>query len=394
MWAPRSRAGASACPRRSARTGARRWTAPPSAPSRPRRPAAPTRSSFPGDLWDAENVPAARRSTASSRRSRRSRRGPSSSRPGTTTSRAPGGCYDPAVLAALGMRAWPGQRGRLPRVRRGRRCAFPGRDDVDRHGPRVPVARRRRRAPARTAARRARRRRTRSCSCTARSRATRGRGLAARHEAHGALLARARSSTPGSRGRRSATTTRPMSSRTTPGVRVRRLLRLPDGPRPRRDRAARLPQGHARAEARPPRVETLPADSRVVHDLTVDATELEAAALAERIETALGRRAGSAPAISSASRSPGRSRSARGPPRRRARSLRASSTSRCATTTAPPTEETGLRSAEGRFAADLRARRDAARRRGARGVSPSSRLRLGRDALAGRPVLPPEPEDA
>jgi hypothetical protein len=61
--------------------------------------------------------------------------------------------------------------------------------------------------------------------------------------------------------------------------------------------------------------------------------------------------------------------------------------------TAPPSGDAGLRSAEGRFAADLKAKRDAAAEDGPRRVAELA-LRLGRDALAGRPVLPPEPEDA
>jgi len=60
--------------------------------------------------------------------------------------------------------------------------------------------------------------------------------------------------------------------------------------------------------------------------------------------------------------------------------------------TEPPAPEPGPRSAEGRFASDLLAYRAAAADDVRRRVADLA-LRLGRDALAGRPVRPPEAED-
>jgi hypothetical protein len=142
----------------------------------------------------------------------------------------------------------------------------------------------------------------------------------------------------------------------------------------------------------PPRVETLRADSRAVHDLAVDATDLEGAALAERIETAwavAGVGAGDLVRLTLTGTQPFGARPAESA---RAFAERARHLS-VRDLTSPPAEESGLNSAEGRFAADLRARRDAAVEEGPRRLAELA-LRLGRDALAGRPVLPPEPEDA
>jgi hypothetical protein len=60
--------------------------------------------------------------------------------------------------------------------------------------------------------------------------------------------------------------------------------------------------------------------------------------------------------------------------------------------TEPPAPESGPRSAESRFSSDLLAHRAAAADDAQRRVADLA-LRLGRDALLGRPVRPPEAED-
>ena len=140
-----------------------------------------------------------------------------------------------------------------------------------------------------------------------------------------------------------------------------------------------------------PHVETLPADARTVHDLTVDVTDLEGSALAARLETAWALAAVGSGDLVRLTLSGTQPHGAR--PAEAARELapRARHVLVC-DRTAPPAEEPGLRSAEGRFVADLAARRDAAVEDGPRLVAELA-LRLGRDALVGRPILPPEPED-
>ncbi len=136
-----------------------------------------------------------------------------------------------------------------------------------------------------------------------------------------------------------------------------------------------------------PRVETLPADGRTVHDLSVDATELEAGALAERIETAwaaAGVRAGDLVRLTLTGVQPWGAR-----PAETARAF-ASRAGHVAVRdlTAPPAEDPGLRSAEGRFVADLAARRDAAVEEEA---APPRRARAAPRARRARgpAVLPP-----
>jgi hypothetical protein len=60
--------------------------------------------------------------------------------------------------------------------------------------------------------------------------------------------------------------------------------------------------------------------------------------------------------------------------------------------TEPPAPEPGPRSAENRFASDIQATRAAAADDAQRRVADLA-LRLGRDALLGRPIRPPEAED-
>ena len=247
----------------------------------------------PGELWDAENVAAATihrllEAFASFER-------PVFVAPGNHDFAGAGGWYDPSVLSALGMRAWP-ENVVVFRSSAWETVPFPGRDDVT----------------------------------------VTGRGLDEK------------------------------------GARVFLKVSLVAGS--------------------PARVETLPADARVVHDLAVDATDLEGPALAERIETAWAVASVGAGDLVRLTLSGTQPYGARPADTARAFAPRVRHLV-VRDLTAPPSEDGGLRSAEGRFAADLKARRDAAAEDGPRRVAELA-LRLGRDALAGRPVLPPEPEDA
>ena len=340
----------------------------------------------PGDLWDAENVAAATihrllEAFASFER-------PVFVAPGNHDFAGAGGWYDPSVLSALGMRAWP-ENVVVFRSSAWETVPFPGRDDVTVTGraflsPAVVVERPLAPPPPRPDV------------------------PLALLLLHGSL-----ESYPGADSPRGAKRTAPFSRRELldagfswaalghhhqahfveddAGVRFGAYSGCPTG-RGLDEKGARVFLKVSLVAGSPARVETLPADARVVHDLAVDATDLEGPALAERIETAwavasVG--AGDLVRLTLSGTQPYGARpgdTARAfAPRVRHLVVR--------DLTAPPSEDGGLRSAEGRFTADLKARRDAAAEDGPRRVAELA-LRLGRDALAGRPVLPPEPEDA
>jgi exonuclease SbcD len=141
-----------------------------------------------------------------------------------------------------------------------------------------------------------------------------------------------------------------------------------------------------------PRVETIPADSRTIHDLAVDVTDLEGAALTARIETGWALAnvgAGDFVRLTLTGTQPHGARPADAARELAARVRHLSVRDR----TVPPAEEANARSAEGRFVTELEARRDAAVEEESRLVAELA-LRLGRDALAGRTILPPEPDEA
>ena len=341
----------------------------------------------PGDLWDAENVPAAAvhrllEAFASFAPL------PVFVAPGNHDFAGAGGWYDPSVLAALGMRAWPANVV-VFRDPAWETVPFPGRDDASVTGraflsPAVVVDRPLSPPPPRPPS---------------------------EHTLlllHGSL-----ESYPGADSPRGVKRTAPFSRREIvdagfswaalghhhhahfveddAGVPRGAYSGCPTG-RGLDETGARVFLKVTLAPGEPPRVEALPADPRVVHDLTVDATDLEGAALAERIDTAFSLAAvgpGDLVRLTLTGTQPFGARPAESA---RAFAVRVRHLS-VRDLTAPPTEDAGLRSAEGRFAADLRARRDDAADDGARRLADLA-LRLGRDALAGRPVLPPEPEDA
>lgn len=341
----------------------------------------------PGDLWDAENVPAAavhRLLEAFASFAPR----PVFVAPGNHDFAGAGGWYDPSVLAALGMRSWP-DNVVVFRSPAWATVPFPGRADTTVTGraflsPAVVVERPLSPSPARPASDHA------------------------LLLLHGSL-----ESYPGADSPRGTKRTAPFSRREVLGAGfswaalghhhhvhvVEDDLGVPRGA------YSGSPTGRGLDEAGPrvflkitlvpgkaPRVETLTADARTVRDLTVDVTDLEEAALAERVEkvwAAEGVGAGDLVRLTLTGTLPFGARPAEAA---RAFASRAKHVA-IRDLTAPPAEDPGLRSAEGRFAADLRARRDAAVDEEPRRLAEFA-LRLGRDALAGRPLLPPEPEDA
>jgi DNA repair exonuclease SbcCD nuclease subunit len=339
----------------------------------------------PGDLWDAENVSAdtihrlleALASFAPS---------PVFIAPGNHDFAGAGGFYDPSVLAALGMRPWP-PNVVVFRSQTFETAPFPGRGDATVTGraflsPAVVVERALAPPPARPPSEHA------------------------LLLLHGSL-----ESYPGADSPRGTKRTAPFSRREVAGAGFswaalghhHHFHVVEDDVGVPRGAYSGSPTGRGLDETGPrvflkvtlvpgaaPRVETLPADTRCVRDLTVDVSDLEPAALAARLETvwsAEGVGAGDLVRLTLTGSQPYGARPAEtaralAPPVRHlaVRDL-----------TAPPAEDPGLRSAEGRFAAELRAKRDAAPDEESRRLAELA-LRLGRDALAGRPVVPPDPE--
>ena len=141
----------------------------------------------------------------------------------------------------------------------------------------------------------------------------------------------------------------------------------------------------------PARVETIPADTRAVRDVVVDVSELEAGPLVERVEAALAEAGVQALDLVRVTLTGTQAFGARPADVVRPLAARVKHLA-VRDQTEPPAPEPGPRSAEGRFAADLLAYRSAAADDVRRRVADLA-LRLGRDALAGRPVRPPEAED-
>jgi DNA repair exonuclease SbcCD nuclease subunit len=340
----------------------------------------------PGDLWDAENVSAATIHRIAEAFASFAPR-PVFVAPGNHDFAGAGGFYDASVLAALGMRPWP-PNVVVFRSPEWETVAFPGRDDTTVTGraflsPAVVAERPLAPPPARPLS------------------------------SHALLLLHGSlESYPGADSARGTKRTAPFSRREVLDAGfswaalghhhhfhvVENEAGVPRGA------YSGSPTGRGLDETGPrvflkvtlvpgeaPCVETLPADARCVRDLTVDVSELEAAALAERLEAAWatgGVGPGDFVRLTLTGTQPFGARPADAARAfaGRARHLAVRDL------TAPPAEHSGPRSAEGRFAADLWARRDAAVEEGPRRLAELA-LRLGRDALAGRPLVPPAPED-
>ncbi len=340
----------------------------------------------PGDLWDAENVPAAtihRLLEAFASFAPR----PVFVAPGNHDFAGPGGYYDPALLSALGMRPWP-ENVVVFRGPSWTAVPFPGRDDVTVVG-RAFLS---------------------SAAVVERPLAPpppRPSTPLALLLLHGSLESYTGPDSP-----RGTKRTAPFSERELAdagfswaalGHHHHVQVVSDDQGRPRGAYAG-CPTGRGFDEAGPrvflrvtlpvdaaPLVEPIPADMRVVRDVTVDVSELEAGPLAERVEAALADAGAAAPDLVRVTLIGTQAYGARpadllGPLAARVKHLAVRDR------TEPPSAEPGPRSAEGRFASDLLARRAAAADDTGRRVADLA-LRLGRDALAGRPVVPPEAED-
>jgi len=340
----------------------------------------------PGDLWDAENVPAATIHRLLEALASFAPR-PVYVAPGNHDFAGPGGYYDPALLAALGMRPWP-KNVVVFRAPEWTAAPFPGRDDVTVVGraflsPAMVVERPLAPAPSRPSTPHALlllhgslesytgpdspRGTKRTAPFSAREIADAGFSWAAlghHHHVHVVSDEQGRSlgayaGCPTGRGLDEA------------GPRVFLKVTLPT-------------EG-------PAGVETIPADTRSVREVVVDVSELEASALVERVQAALAEAGVQAQDLVRVTLTGTQAFGARPadvvrPLAERVRHLAVRDQ------TEPPAPEPGPRSAEGRFASDLLAYRAAAADEGRRRVAELA-LRLGRDALAGRPVRPPEAED-
>jgi hypothetical protein len=134
----------------------------------------------------------------------------------------------------------------------------------------------------------------------------------------------------------------------------------------------------------------IPADTRTVRDLVVDVSELEAGPLLERVEAAFAEAGVEPPDLVRVTLTGTQAFGARPADAVRPLAVRVGHLV-VRDRTEPPAPGRGPRSAEGRFASDLLAYREAAPDDARRRVADLA-LRLGRDALAGRPVRPPEAE--
>jgi DNA repair protein SbcD/Mre11 len=340
----------------------------------------------PGDLWDAENVPAATIHRLLEALASFAPR-PVFVAPGNHDFAGAGGYYDPALLAALGMRPWP-ENVVVFRSPVWTAVPFPGRDDVTVVGraflsPAAVVERPLAPPPPRPPT------------------------PHALLLLHGSLESYEGPDSP-----RGTKRTAPFSARELAEARFswaalghhhHAHVVTDDQGRPRGAYAG-CPTGRGLDEAGPrvflkvtlpadaaPFLEWIPADTRVVRSIVVDVSDLEAGPLAERVEVALEEAGAQAPDLVSVTLTGTQAYGAR--PADVLRPLAARVTHLTVRDhTEPPAPESGPRSAEGRFASDLLAHRAAAADDAERRVADLA-LRLGRDALLGRPVRPPEAED-
>jgi len=342
----------------------------------------------PGDLWDAESAPPSSIHRLLEALSSFAPR-PVFVAPGNHDFAGRGGYYDPAVLSALGMRAWPDN----VVVFRDPAWAvvpFPGRPDAAVVGRAFLSAA-----------------------------AVMDRPLSPRPPRpavpHALLLLHGSLETyPGADAPRGSKATAPFSRRelldadfswAALGHHHHRHVVTDDAGAPRAAYAG-CPTGRGLDETgprvflkvtlrdgEPASVETVPADGRTIHDVDVDATDLDAPDLAARADAVfarLGIAAADVVRVTLRGAQPfGASPAAAlEPVAARVKHLVIRDLT---SPPAPAADGSGVPTAEGRFLTELRSRLDAASDEAARRV-PALALRLGRDALAGRPVRPPDAE--
>jgi hypothetical protein len=340
----------------------------------------------PGDLWDAESIPPSsihRLLAAFASFAPR----PVFVAPGNHDFAGAGGYYDPAVLAALGMRAWP-DNVVVFRDPEWTTVALPGRDDAT-------VTGRAFFSPAAVAAR------------PLMPPPPRPDVPYAILLLHGSL-----ESYPGRDAPRGGKLTAPFSLEELLGAgfswaalghhHTLHVVSDPSGAP--RGAYAGAPTGRGLDETgprvflkvslergRPPAVETLPADERTLFDLSLDVSDLEGSSLPERVDTLLADEGVAGPDVvrlklTGCQPYGARPAAALAPLSGRVALLVVRDETVPAAAAAAP-----LPTAEARFFADLAARREAAPDEATRRALDFA-ARLGRDALAGRAVRPPEPE--
>jgi exonuclease SbcD len=343
---------------------------------------------LPGDLWDAESAPPSSIHRLLEALASFAPR-PVFVAPGNHDFAGRGGYYDPSVLSALGMRAWP-ENVVVFREPAWTVAPVPGRPDaavVGRAFLSAAAVADRPLAP-----------------------------LPPRPEVPHALLLLHGSleSYPGADAPRGAKATAPFSRRellnagfswAALGHHHHRHVVTDDAGAPRAAYAG-CPTGRGLDETgprvflkvtvrdgEPSTVESVPADARTVHDVEVDATDLDAAALLARADAVLAREAVAEPdlvrvTLRGAQPFGAQPAAALEPLAARVTHLVVRDLT---SPPAPADDGSGMPTAEGRFLAELKGRLDDAPDEAARRVAALA-LRLGRDALAGRPVRPPDAE--
>ena len=341
----------------------------------------------PGDLWDAESVPPSSIHRILAAFASFAPR-PVFVAPGNHDFAGAGGFYDPAVLSALGMRAWP-ENVVVFREPAWTTSAFPGRDDAAVTGraflsPAVVDARPLAPPPPRP------------------------------EVPHAILLLHGSLETyPGADAPRGGKRTAPFSREELLSAGFswaalghhHHLHVVTDASEAPRAAYSGAPTGRGLDETGPrfflkvtlvagraPTVETHAADERDLFDLAVDVSDLDAAGVLERVDAVLADEGVALPDVVRLTLTGAQPYGARPAAALAPLSVRmAHLVVRDATSPAAPDVAAALPTAEARFFADLAARRDAAPdEAGKRALDLAARL--GRDALAGRAVRPPEPE--
>jgi DNA repair exonuclease SbcCD nuclease subunit len=341
---------------------------------------------LPGDLWDAESVPPSSIHRVLEALASFAPR-PVFIAPGNHDFAGAGGFYDPAVLSALGMRAWP-ENVVVFREPEWAVRLFPGRDDVAVVGraflsPAIVAERPLAVPPPRP------------------------------DVPHAVLLLHGSlESYPGADAPRGAKRTAPFTREELLASGFawaalghhHHLHAVADDEGALRAAYSGCPAGRGLDETGPrvflkvtlhhgrtPSIETLPADERTLFDLVVDVGDLDAAGILLKVDAELAEEGAGAADVVRVTLTGAQPYGAR--PAAAVASLAervAHLVVRDETSPAQTGDASSLPTAEGRFVADLLARRDASRDAESRRVADLA-LRLGRDALAGRAVRPPGP---
>ena len=341
----------------------------------------------PGDLWDAESLPAATLHRLLEALASFAPK-PVFVAPGNHDFAGAGGWYDPAVLSALGMRAWP-ENVIVFRGSEWSTVPFPGRPDTAVVGRAFPSSAL---AAERPLARPPVHPGTRHSILLLH-------GSYEGYEGFDAPVGSKRVA-PFSRSELLAAG----FSWAALGHHHHVQVVADDGGRPRAAYSG-CPTGRGLDETGPrvflkitlnvegTRVETISADKRLVRGLSVDVSELESREIAERVGSALDRAGATAADIVRVTLVGTQAYGSRAMAALGATASRVAHLVIRDRTVRPASDTPGVRTAEGRFIADLLARRQEAPDEAGRRVIELA-LVLGRDALAGRALVPPDAEES